>query len=387
MTWKGNAKGGKQNEYQGKGHGPPGQWIYVDEPWKPPGRGKGKGKAPMDKMRAEMDKMHKRIGELQGAQQQVASNTAEVLQKGKKLLANTNGEVVAIVCPACKTEHTNPEVHKCRNRLCRRILQPGTVPSKAIVRAGPPNPLLSTRWQALLQEAGAVECLGTKLAPDVPVDDQDVDIDMEPPHSEEARAKAEEQLHKMKHEWMVDPAIIRAQEKLLDSMPKPKHVKPTQPIRDVGKLHQAWSEAAEYHQKIAKQDALAVETCESVIKDAQVALDAAKAAQMENQQKATRQLEELKLLIAKKQAETNQVLSPAGSADVPTQDQADRKLLQTDFENWLMKASCPTHLQDYISSMEFRPKAVPPAATAAKAPTRDESEMEQTNGAAGSDPT
>ena len=51
-------------------------------------------------------------------------------------------------------------------------------------------------------------------------------------------------------------AIIRAQEKLLEAMPKPKHVKPTQPIRDVGKLHQAWSEAAEYHQRIAKQDAL-----------------------------------------------------------------------------------------------------------------------------------
>ena len=199
---------------------------------------------------------------------------------------------------------------------------------------------------------------------------------------EEARVKAEEQLHKMKHEWMVEPAIIRAQEKLLESLPKPKHVKPTQPIRDVGKLHQAWSEAAEYHQKIAKQDALAVETCESVIKDAQVALDAAKAAQMENQQKATKQLEELKHLIKKKQAQTDPVLSPAGSTEVPTQDQADRKLLQTDFENWLMKASCPTHLQDYISSMEFRPK-VPPAATAAKVPT-DDSEMEQTSGAAGS---
>ena len=151
-------------------------------------------------------------------------------------------------------------------------------------------------------------------------------------------------------------------------------------------LHQSWSEAAEYHQKIAKQDTLAVETCESVIKDAQVALDAAKAAQLENQQKATKQLEELKLLIAKKQAETNQVLSPAGSADVPTQDQADRKLLQTDFENWLMKASCPTHLQDYISSMEFRSKAVPPAATAAKASIVEDSKMEQTKGAAGSDP-
>ena len=381
MTWKGNAKGGKQNEYQGKGHGPPGQWIYVDEPWKPPGRGKGKGKAPMDKMRAEMDKLHKRIGELQGAQQQVASNTAEVLQKGKKLLANNNnGEAVAIVCPACKTEHANPEVHKCRNRQCRRVLHPGTVPAKARVRVGPSNPLLSTRWQALLQEAGAVECLGEKLASDVPVDDQDADIEMEPPHSEEARVK--EQLHKMKHEWMVEPAIIRAQEKLLEAMPKPKHVKPTQPIRDVGKLHHAWSEAAEYHQKIAKQDALAVETCESVIKDAQVALDAAKAAQMENQQKATKQLEELKHLIKKKQVQTDPVLLPAGSTEVPTQDQADRKLLQTDFENWLMKASCPTHLQDYISFMEFRPK-VPPAATAAKVPT-DDSEMEQTSGAAGS---
>ena len=368
MTWKGKGKG------SGKHQGQVGQWVWQPDysqqqqhGSKGQGNGKGKGKgdanastnAKVDKMQAKINQLNQQLTQLSTSQMNVAKNTAQVLDQGKKIIGQDTKEV-AIVCPACKTEHTNPLVHKCRNKLCRRVLRPGSVPEAAVVKPKEPwNPLLANKFQMLLQEAGAVECLQENIRPPVEVPVQapeDPDEDMEPA-DDDKRAQQEELLRVMKL-GNAEPAVIRHQEKIIEGLPKPRKVKQTQPILDVGKLHQALSEAAEYHDRIKVRDAETIATCEQVIADAQTALVAAKAAQAEHLAKATKQLEELQTLIHKKQEESKQVLPPAtGTLLVtpPTQEQADMGLLMQDFQNWIQKASCPPHLQEMLKNIEMRP--------------------------------
>ena len=83
---------------------------------------------------------------------------------------------------------------KCRNRSCRADLQgPGQVPASKLVQARiPRNPLLSNHFQALLTEAGAVECLSNKIAPP-PTTSQDIEKeDPDEPMEDAAESSAQE---------------------------------------------------------------------------------------------------------------------------------------------------------------------------------------------------
>ena len=61
------------------------------------------------------------------------------------------------------------------------------------------------------------------------------------------------------------PSTMIVNTMLIEVLPKPKKINQTQPILDVGKLHQALSEAAEYHDRIKERDAETIATCEKVI--------------------------------------------------------------------------------------------------------------------------
>ena len=265
--------------------------------------------------------------------------------------------------------------------MCRSVLRPETTPRLPQVRA-PRHPLLSGAFQALLQDAGAVECLEENLVPkesktpsksEAPPDE---DEDMEGDHTEGAREKAEQMLEKLR-QMQADASVIRAQEKLVEAYPKPKKVKSTQPILDVGRLHHALSQATEFHQALAVKYQNAVQRCEQVLQEAQQALEDAKALSVEHKGKAAREIQEINDLISKKQSESA-ALRPTQQQQVPTQElpaDRDQQLLQADFQDWLVKASCPEHLQIYIQNMEMRPRAAqniatpPPADPTQQAPT------------------
>lgn len=338
MTWKAQGKGSAKHQ------GQIGQWVWQPDyshGSKGQGKGKGKGKgdanakanANVDKMQEKINQLNQQLTKLTTTQNSMAKNTANILDQGKKIIGQDGKEVVSIVCPTCNTEHINPLVHKCRNKMCRRVLRPGSVPETALVEHKEPwNPLLANMLQTLLQEAGAVECLQANIRPPpaetTPVQGlDDTDEDMEPA-DDDKRAQQEELLTKMRS-WNADPAIIKQQEKLIEGLPKLKKIKQTQPILDVGKLMQALSEAAEFHDRIKERDAATITTCEQVSADAQAALVAAKAAQAEHMAKATKQLDELQALIHKKQEESKQILPATGSlqATPPTREQADMDLL------------------------------------------------------------
>ena len=147
--------------------------------------------------------------------------------------------------------------------------------------------------------------------------------------------------------------MIREQERILEAMPKPRKVKSTQPILDVGKLRQALSQATEYHQVILQRNADLVKSCELAIEEAQRALDKAKSIQIESQAKATRQIQEIKELVQKKQEETKQVIAPAGPPTLETQDNPDQSLMVQEVQNWLVQQQCPDHIKGFLSKMQL----------------------------------
>ena len=387
---------GKGPDYGTKGNG---QWMQYD--WDFPqyhmhgakGQGKGKGKNFSKGKGNEglavaavipPDKKDRKIKELEAKLERLAAKTSGVLQKGTDILNNGDSKdsKEPIVCPTCGTEHHNHAKLRCRNRNCRSILQPDTAPRLPQVVKAPRHPLLSGAFQALLQDAGAVECLEENLVPkasktpaktEAPPDE---DEDMEGDHTEGAREKAEQMLEKLK-QMQADASVIRAQEKLVEGLPKPKKAKYTQPILDVGRLHHALSQATEFHQALAVKYQISVQRCEQVLQEAQQALEDTKALAAEHKGKAAREIKEINDLISKKQAESGALLPTPQQQQAATQElpaDRDQQLLQADFQNWLVNASCPEHLQIYIQNMEMRPRAnvatpPPPTDPTQQAPT------------------
>ena len=367
MTWGQKGKG-KSSPASGSG-----QWVFVPDDkagnhgGKSHGKGNGKqnhGKAGkgygagVDKLQGEIKKLQVQLTEAQTTQKDIQKKTQAALRKGQDVLKKEGGGGgdVCIVCPSCGTEHSNPNKYKCRIRACGAILRPDTVPSHALVTPKEPkNPLLTGYFQALLQDAGAKECLQENIVgpepAEVPVEEEeDEDMGDQKP-LEDRRAKEEETLQKMR-EWNVDPAILKQQERLLNAMPKPKKVKTTQPILDVAKLHQALSQASEFHEAAMAKHTQIVQSCERAIQDAQEALEKAKVLQAEGKRQATSQLEEIKMLIQKKQQETQAVLAPAGGVAAPApQEQADQTLMLHATQEWLINQSCPDHIKFFLQNL------------------------------------
>ena len=302
---------GKGPDYGSKGSG---QWMQYDWDYPPhhtlgatKGKGKGKGFTKGQSQgqaganaNMNIEKKDRKIKQLEDQLENLKAKTAGTLQKGANLL--TQGESKdPILCPTCGTEHHNHSKLRCRNRMCRSVLRPETEPTMPKVKA-PRHPLLSGAFQALLQDAGAVECLEENLVPkkSKPIPNSepaDEDEDMEGDSVEGAREKAEQMLDKLR-QMQADASVIRAQEKIVEALPKPKKVKSTQPILDVGRLHHALSQATEFHQTLALKYQNAVQKCEQVLQDARQALQDAQAMQLEHKCKAERKIQEINNLIS-----------------------------------------------------------------------------------------
>ena len=372
MSWR-NSKG--------KGKQTMGQWVWQEDPnpkhhqGKGAGGGKGKGddSKKMAQLQAQITAMDKKLTQAQNSKKDTKDRTDQILLNGTKVLAKNSEGPVCIVCPTCQTEHNNPKKYKCRNPSCRAILRPDSVPPSALVASkAPRNPLLTGYFQALLQDAGAKECLeGNLKAPDpatvaTPIEAEDLDDEMEIEGPEEdARSKAEEILHKLM-EWKADQSLIKEQKAILEKLPKPKMAKKTQPILDVSKLLSALSQATEYHSLIHDQNAKAVQACEDAIQQAQANLEKMKAIQVESQAKADRQLRELRELIQKKQLETPEVLAATVKPAGPPQDNPDQTLMVQEVQNWLIQQQCPDHIKVFFSKMQFPEEASRPVPEATR---------------------
>ena len=308
------------------------------------------------------------------------SKAAGVLQKGE-LLLDKKEHKDPLLCPTCGTEHHNHSKVKCRNRSCRSVLRPSSPPAMPTIKA-PRHPLLSSTFQALLQQSGAVECLESKLNPkdaeatQVP-EEEDEDMDDETP-PEEAREQAEKMLENLKS-WKADASVIKQQERVLANLPRPRKLKSTQPILDVGRLHQALSQTTEYHQRLCKCADDAVVACEQAVTDAQKALDQSKIRQADLRAKADRELQEIRALISKKQAE-----APIGPAIPATQDTADQSLMLRATEEWLVKQSCPDHIKYFLMNHwnSGPPTPIQPTPTTVPTPSGAGVDLGGTNGQA-----
>ena len=170
---------------------------------------------------------------------------------------------------------------------------------------------------------------------------------------------------------------------MIAELPKPKVMKETQPIHDVGVLHAALAQAQDFHQKIAKEHQQAVDTCNRVIAEAQVALKTAMDRQTEHQKEATSKIDKISGLIKKVQ-EQNPTKLPGSSKDSEAkaapadQQQEDKALLNADLKVWLATAQCPPHLLTYLQTFESKMDDKPPT-TAASASTAQQSEQEKEN--------
>ena len=261
-----------------------------------------------------------------------------------------------LICPVCHCEHHNINKQKCRNKFCKADLQnPGQIPASRIVKSKiPRNPLLGNTFQELLSEAGAVECLSANIAPpkfiEVPKEDEEVDEPMDevPDTAEDTRTKAQDILDKLRS-WSADPDVIKQQQRVVDALPKPRRTKPTQPILDTGLLHQALSQAIEYHNEVSARTAQAVEQCEQLVKQAQDALDHARQQQQDHKEKSVKQVNELKELIKKKQEQTKTDLA------LPvTEAQEDQKLLMGELQTYLLSTELPPQLKSMLAKAEIR---------------------------------
>ena len=374
MSWKGNVKGGA-------GKGSKGKWVWQEDILQQRnygGKGGGKGSdtsggkgdsKQMQQMQSKLNKLEKQLTEAQLAAKTTQAKSEAVLQIGAKVLSNpAEPAEVCLTCPSCGTEHSNPNKFKCRIKTCRAILRPGTVPASALTNPRTPkHPLLTGYFQALLHDVGAKECLKENLkekeaAPshDIPVgEDEDMEVDArDVPDDESKRTTAEEMLKNLRL-WQADPAVIQAQQRILDNLPKPRTPKATQPIRDVSKLILALSQASEYHEKILQQTAETVAVCEQAIQAAHENLAKAKLIQVESKAKAERELEELRGLIQQKQHETKDVLAPSQAPAPASQDDPDQKLMVQEVQNWLVQQQCPDHIKAFFGKMQMPAEVQP----------------------------
>ena len=355
MTWGTGGKGSTKGA--GKG-----QWVfqpYTEQQQSKGGKSGGKGnksqgQANPNNQSHQNTKQDKKLNQVQqqlaAAQSKIKhmeAQTAGVLSRGDQVLQGQPS--TPVICATCGTEHTNPNKVRCRNRMCRAFLNPSEPRAPRLVTFAPKHPLLSNHIQALLEEAGAVECLESKIAPketlETLVVESDEEMDGGEEDIEDSRMNAEKLLQQLKT-WNADPTVIKAQEKLVEGMPKPRKVKATQPILDTASLLRALSNVKEYHDKltIKLQDDIA--NCEKVISDAQATLTKVKKEQSDHQDKAVKEICEIQALIQKKQQQNQDVLPPRAPA--PAEDQPDQHLMMQATQEWLVKQACPDHIKFFL---------------------------------------
>ena len=146
---------------------------------------------------------------------------------------------------------------------------------------------------------------------------------------------------------------IRAQEKIVAALPKPK---PGKPLMDAGNFHQALSQAKEHHSKVAQLDDLNVEACQRAITKAQTDMEQAIKTQKENKAQAEKTFAALRGLIAKAQEESQETFLPVHS-EPARQTHPDHDLLLHDLLDTIspvIKAS--PHLQEFLKHGSIVPK-------------------------------
>jgi hypothetical protein len=335
-------------------------------------RGKGKGK------QVDVDKKDKEIESLKNQLKKIKDKDKTLLDKGKEALNNAaalTGNGGELKCPKCGLGHTNQEKYRCRNKACKEVLRPDEllVPKACLVKAPPRNPFLGQQYQSIFLQMGAQELLeeNLKKESDKPAEEQDGDITMqEPIQDDDARSKALATLATLKALDNLDPSIIAHQEKLIADMPRPKQVRATQPILDIGRLNLALSQTIEHHTKIATANQAVVDACVNAMEAAQHALQRAQKEQAEHHVESKKQIEEIRRCIALKEAETPEGLKPLPKT-TKTDPAAD--LLLIDSQNWLAKAQCPGHLQDFFQVLLSKAEAQDQISktTPAQVPTKD----------------
>ena len=167
-----------------------------------------------------------------------------------------------------------------------------------------------------------------------------------------------EKLLQQPKSWNADPTVIKAQEKLVENLPKPRKVRATQPILDIGRLHQALANVKEYHDKLAVRYQDDVASCEKVMSDAQTTLTKVKKEQSDHQDKAAKEISEIQALIQKKQQQNLDVVPPRAPA--PQQDQPDQLLMKQATQEWLVQQACPDHIKFYSMNHWNSGPDVPP---------------------------
>ena len=349
MTW--GYPGGKG--YKG---GPPdyGYYNYYG--------GYGGGKKGKGKGKEDADKKDKEIESLKNQLKTIKDKGNKLLDKGKEALKNAaalTGNSGDLKCPKCGLGHTNQDKYRCRNKACKAVLRPDEllVPKACQVKAPPRNPLLGHHYQSIFLQMGAQELLeeNLKKETDKPTEEQDGDIMMqEPTQDDDARSKALATLAALKAMDNLDPTIIAHQEKIIADMPRPKQVRATQPILDIGRLHTALSQTQEHHMKIAAANQAVVDACVNAMEVAQQALQRAQKEQAEHQIESKKQIDEINRCIALKQAEAPEGLIPLRKT-ADSNPAAD--LLLIDSQNWLAKAQCPGHLQDFFQALLSKAEA------------------------------
>ena len=187
------------------------------------------------------------------------------------------------------------------------------------------------------------------------VQDEAVDMAVDSGHEEDQRAAQEKLFQDMKIGGAL-PSVIKAQEAVVNALPKPKLEKP---LLDAGRLHTALSVAKEHYSKIATADNMLVEQCELAIRTAQEALNNAKRIQQENIQLAEKKLNAIKVQIAKAQENSKDELKlPETESKNKVNDDPDFALVKNDFLDTVTKLNLPPHLVTFMDQVEFVPKSV-----------------------------
>ena len=106
--------------------------------------------------------------------------------------------------------------------------------------------------------------------------------------------------------------------------------------------------------------------CEQAIAEAQKALDQSKILQADFRAKADREIQEIRALISKKQAE-----APIGPVIPAPQDTADQSLMLQATQEWLVKQPCPHQIKYFLMNnwQPGPPQSTQPSPTAVPTPS------------------
>ena len=403
----------------GKGDGTqyiPG-WNGKGSSWGKPAKGvgkngkgtrKGKGKGDYNhNFPKYQDKDYQTLEDLHAQLALSEQKCKEVLNTSKQLRAqldaknkgSTNGGSAetqveeSIACPTCGTLHNNMSKLRCRMKNCRAILQPDKDPAAQLAlttgKSKPKDPLHSNFMQALFARHHATELLVDKDLDKKKEEDNEGDVEMAADDCQDThRAKMESILQSLR-DAKAPSETIKAQEKVVAALPKPK---PGKPLMDAGAFTQALSQAKEHHNKVAEVDDLNVEACQRAITKAQENMEQAVQTQKENKAQAQKTFATLRGLIAKAQEESQETFLPvpaSSSSQQPAKTHPDHDLLLHDLLNTISPVikSSP-HLQEFLKHVNIVPKdpngALPSAAQLKPTPADAAEQAGESKGGKGS---